>query len=121
MMVLAFMAYLRVGEMVPRFSRLRQGCLHFRDMALNGDLITISFRHFKHSVKHGPQSLQVDGQCVQGTSIHPAKFLREFLHVRGTIMCPLFAYADGSPMLQCEFDMLLKQLLKFCGLSTTVF
>ena len=121
MMVLAFRAYLRVGEMVPRSSRLGQGCLHFRDVALNGDLITISFRHFKHSGKQGPQSLHVDGQCVLGTSIHPAKFLREFLHVRSTIMGPLFAYADGSPMLRREFDRLLKRLLEFCGLSTTVF
>ena len=103
--------------MVPRSSRVGQGCLHFRDVALNGDLITISFRHFKRNGKQGPQSLQVDGHCVECTSIHPAKFLS----VRGTIMCPLFAYADGSPMLRREFDMLHKHLLEFCGLSTTVF
>ena len=33
----------------------------------------------------------------------------------------LFAYADGSPMLRREFDRLLKHLLQFCGLSTTLF
>ena len=67
MMVLAFRAYLRVGQMVPRSSRVGQSCLHFRDGALNGDLITISFRRVKHSGKHGPQSFHVDGQCVEGT------------------------------------------------------
>ena len=121
MMVLAFKAYLRVGEMVPRASRAEQGCLFLRDVAVNGDVITVSFRQFKHSCSQGPQSLQVNGQCIGGTSIYPATFLREFLHVRGPRQAILFAYADGSPMLRREFDAILKRLLEFCGLSTKVF
>ena len=78
MMVLAFKAYLRMGEMVSQYSSLVQGCLHFRDVTLNGDIITVSFRQFKPSGRQGPQSLQVNGQCVLGTSIYPATWLRNF-------------------------------------------
>lgn len=68
MMVLAFKAYLRVGEMVPRSSRVVQGCLQFQDVTIDGDLITMSFRHFKNSGRRGPQSLQINGGCALGTS-----------------------------------------------------
>ena len=121
MMVLAFRAYLRVGEMVPR-SRLAIGnCLQLGDVLLSGDLITVSFRRFKHSAKQGPQSLQVRGGCITGTLISPAAFLRDFLKARGTVQASFFAYPDGSPMLRREFDDSLKQLLVFCGYQTASF
>ena len=34
---------------------------------------------------------------------------------------PLFVYTYGTPMLPMEFDIILKCLLEFCGLSTKVF
>ena len=40
MMVLAFKAYLRVGEMVPGSARTGQNCLQRQDVSLNGDLIS---------------------------------------------------------------------------------
>ena len=114
MMVLAFRAYLRIGEMVPRTSKVRHGNLLLRDVTLNGDTITVSFRQFKHSGRQEPQSLQVNSQCIMGTSICPATLLREFLQARGSMQTTLFAYADGTPMLRKEFD-------EFCGLSSQVF
>ena len=74
MMVLAFKAYLRIGEMVPRSRRTIRGCLYMDDVLLSGEMITISFRRFKHSERQGPQSLQVRGECIHGTIIHPATF-----------------------------------------------
>ncbi|KAK2159806.1 hypothetical protein NP493_1687g00007 [Ridgeia piscesae] len=56
MMVLAFKAYLRIGEMVPRSRSMVRGCLHVDDVLISGDLITLSFRRFKHSSIQGPQS-----------------------------------------------------------------
>ena len=121
MMILAFRAYLRVGEMVPRSRRMFQDWLQLSDLALNDDLITVSFRHFKHRNKQGPQSLQIDGQRMTDSDIYPAAFLREFLMARGTQVAPLFAYADGFFMLRREFDVLLKRLLVFSGFSAKVF
>ena len=93
-----------------------QGCLHFRDVTLNGDMITVSFREFKHSSRQGPQSLQINGQCVLGTPIYPATWLRVFFQVRGSMQ----AYTDDTAMLWREFDVILKCLLKFCGPKITV-
>ena len=121
MMVLAFKAYLRVGEMVPRSRSQVQGCLHMGDILLSGDLLSISFHGFKHSARHGPQSLQVRGDCIAGSPIYLGAFLREFLSVRGNVQSPFFANADGSPMLRSEFDISLKRLLSFCGYQTTSF
>lgn len=121
MMVLAFKAYLRIGEMVPRSRSMVQGCLRVGDVLLSGDLVTISFRRFKHSALQGPQSLQVKGESLPGTAIYLASFLREFRQARGTGQALLFAYPDGSPMLRREFDVSLKQLLVFCGYHTSAF
>ena len=121
MLVLAFKAYLRVGEMVPRSRSQVQGCLHMGDILLSGDLVSISFRRFKHSARHGSQSLQVRGDCIPGSPIYLGAFLREFLSIRGNLQSPFFANADGSPMLRSEFDVSLKRLLSFCGYQTTSF
>ena len=50
---------------------------------ISGDLITLSFRRFKHSSLQGPQSLQIQGACSPGSSIYVAAFLRDFLRARG--------------------------------------
>ena len=55
MMVLAFKAYLQIGEMVPLSRGTIRGCLHL-DVLLSGELIIISFRRFKHSARQSPQS-----------------------------------------------------------------
>ena len=95
-MVLAFKAYLQVGEMVPRSRCMVSGCLSLGDVLLSGVLITISFRRFKHSAQQGPLSLQFSG---------------EGMSVRGVVPAPLFAYPDGLPMLRVEFDASAAALL----------
>ena len=72
MMVLAFKAYLRIGEMVPRSKRSTQGYLHIDDATVAGNMITISFKRFKHIAKQGPQIVHVRGEKIDETSIHPA-------------------------------------------------
>ena len=121
MMVLAFKAYLRVGEMVPRSRSMMQRCLQVDDILISGDLITLSFKRFKHSGRQGPQSLQVGGEVISGTPIYPASVMREFLQERGSAQASLFAYPDGSPMMRNEFDKSLKLLLLFCGYKTSSF
>ena len=107
--------------MVPRSRGTIRGCLYMDDVLIYGELITISFRRFKHSARQGPQSLQVRDECIQGTIIHPASFLRDFQLARGNMQASLFAYPDGSPMLRSEFDVSLKRLLGFCGYQTSAF
>ena len=111
MMVLAFTAYLRVGEMVPRLKSTTQGSLQLGDVFITSDLINVSFHHFKHSACQGPQCLQVRGDCLQGSFVYPEVcFMRECIQARGPLRGVLFAYPDGRPMLCYEFDASLKQL-----------
>ena len=70
MIVLAFKAYLRVGEMVSRTNGMTQNCLQFNDVTIPDTMITVYFRHFKHSGRRGPQSLQ--GAWAPDTSISAA-------------------------------------------------
>ena len=121
MMVLAFQAYLRVGEMVPRSGFFSQWCLQLRDVSIQGELITVSFRHFKHSGRQGPQCLHINGDSLMGTSICPVTLLTEFIRARGPLPAPFFAYPDGTLMLRREFDVLLKRVLTFCGLSSKLY
>lgn len=121
MMVLAFQAYLRVGEMVPRSGFFSQWCLQLRDVSIQGELITVSFRHFKHSGRQGPQCLHINGDSLMGTSICPVTLLTEFIRARGPLPAPFFAYPDGTLMLRREFDLLLKRVLTFCGLSSKLY
>ena len=58
-MVLAFQAYLRIGEIIPRSKSDVQGCLRLGDVVIIDDVLTVHFRHFKHSVKQGSQTLRV--------------------------------------------------------------
>ena len=90
-MVLAFRAYLRVGEMTPRSKNTMQGCLHVTDIIVAGESISITFRQFKHSRKQGPQFVQVRGERIPNTSIYPAAFLQEFIKIRGHLPGP-FAF-----------------------------
>ena len=66
MIVLPFKAYLRDGEMVPQTNVMSQNCLQLHDVIINEEMITVSFRYFKHS---GRQSLQINGACASDTSI----------------------------------------------------
>ena len=106
--------------MVPRGRNMVQGCLHMGDVMLSGDIISLSFRWFKHSTRQGPQSLHVKGECIPGSLINLA-FFREFQSARGEVPSILFLYPDGSPMLRPDFDVSLKRLLEFCGYQTSAF
>ena len=114
MMVLALRAYLRACDMVPDpAAYVVQGCFHFREVTLNGDMLTFSFRQFKHigrqGPKHigrqGPKYLQVNGQRIPGTSIYPATRLRHFLQAMSSMQEHVHAYTDGTPVLRREFDI----------------
>ena len=83
MMVLAFKAYLRVGEMIPQSRRMVRGwmccCLAISSPYRSDDL---------SSAQQSPQSLQVTDEGIPDMEIYPARFLREFLIVSGAVRIP---------------------------------
>ena len=120
-MVLAFQAYLRIGEIIPRSKSDVQGCLRLGDVVIIDDVLTVHFPHFKHSVKQGPQTLRVKRALIDGTSIDPFNILQECLTARGHVQAPLCSRPDGTPIVRHEFDAALRSLLIFSGLNTSQF
>ena len=121
MMVLAFKAYLRVGEMVPRIKGNFQGCLLYCDITVTADTVIILFRHFKHSDKHGPQTITIRGRNIENTDIQPIQVISQFMQARGTVAGTLFSFPDGNPLLRRDFDGALESLLAFCGFDSSHF
>ena len=121
MMVLAFKAYLRVGEMVPRCLSSGLGCLQLGDVFSTDSTLTVCFRKFKHSSKHGPQTLTLKNATVDGTCINLNVMLCSFIQFRGPKPGTLFSFPDGTPMVRHEFDLALQSLLAFCGLDSKQF
>ena len=58
--------------MVPPANGMTQNWLQFNDVTMHDTMITVSFRHFNHSGRRGPQSLQFNGAGAPHTSISPA-------------------------------------------------
>lgn len=121
-MVLAFRAYLRIGEIFPKSrNEAFENCLQLRDVALNATEIIVTFRRFKHSGPRGSQVLRVDGRPFSIYKISPSALLDEHLSSRGPLPGLLFMRRGGIVFTRREFDTRLRQLLSFVGLSTTSF
>ena len=121
MMVLAFKAYLRIGEMVPCMKGEYHKCLQLGDITIVEGNIVVHFKQFKHSSKQGAQTLQVKHDLVENTNISVKQYIEQFRKMRGNVQGAFFAFPDGSPLLRREFDEALKQLLTFCGLNSQQF
>ena len=91
------------------------------DVTTSDGVITIFFRHFKHSAKKGPQILRVARSLVDGTGICPLHIVQQFMLARGTCPSTFFSYPDGTPIVRHEFDIALRSLLAFTGLSSSHF
>ena len=110
-MVLAFRAYLRVGEMAPRSNDDTKGCLKLGDVSMSAGIITIQVKNFKHST--GAQRLNIRSGCIE--------HIKEFTKARGVTPSVLFAFPDGKPFKRREFDTILKELFTLCGFNTAQF
>ena len=83
MMVLAFKAFLRVGEMASRCKSNSKHCLQYSNIIIASGTIVVYFKRFKHSTSHGPHTLTIKGNLIDGTHINPIGIMQEFLQTRG--------------------------------------
>ena len=121
MMVLAFRAYLRVGEMVPHDKSVWQGCLQLGDVEITDGIVVVHFKQFKHSGNQGAQTLCLKPGYIDKTNIDANRYIEEFIQERGNYTAPFFAYPDGSPFLRRKFYTAFKLILSFCGLNSMQF
>lgn len=120
MYLLAFHAFLRVGEMtVNTFS-----ChtLQYNDIAIIPDClghpikIEITFRSFKSNCNIRPIVLSIEKK--QDTSICPVMALVQFVTIRGTNPGHLFSFPNNQPVSYQFFTTCLKQTLCAAGIDS---
>lgn len=120
MFVLAFYAFLRVGE-ITRTAGAKQHYLlaehvTFQKDSVTGNFINLTIPHFKHSNQSTTLHIQ---QNMANPLLCPFVVLQAFMNIRGhsSPAEPLFSFMDGSPVSRQFFTEHLKLSLTFCGLD----
>jgi site-specific recombinase XerD len=117
MYLLAFAAFLRVGEMALSNNNT-ENILKWDNLQFNQETggIRIIFRHYKHS--KGRQKIleirKLNRKC-------PVKALKDYLELRGSEPGYLFMWPSHKPVTREEFCKGLKAALNFCGLDPSVY
>ncbi|XP_056019237.1 uncharacterized protein LOC130054234 isoform X2 [Ostrea edulis] len=121
MYVLAFCAFLRVGE-ITKTAGAKQHFLLAKHVILQkdsqlGNPIELTIPHFKHSNQSITLHLQ---QNTSNPLVCPFLALQTFMDVRGhkSPVEPLFSFMDGTPVSRQFFTDHLRLSLSFCGLDT---
>ncbi|XP_062616033.1 uncharacterized protein LOC134277737 isoform X1 [Saccostrea cucullata] len=120
MFVLAFCAFLRVGEITKTAGAKQHYLLAehvtFQKDSVTGNSINLTIPHFKHSNQSTTLHIQ---QNMANPLLCPFLVLQAFMNIRGhsSPAEPLFSFMDGSPVSRQFFTEHLKLSLTFCGLD----
>lgn len=109
MFLLAFHAFLRVGELCGS-----KHALQLSDVSLHDSYLAIHFASFKFSCGRYPK-IFIPARPYQHC---PVKAMREYLSKRGLNTGPLFLDHDGKPLSISSFRASLKRVVKTAGLSS---
>ena len=112
MFLLAFHAFLRVGEVTRS-----EHTLQFEDVTQIGSKIQIRFRTAKHSAGH-IQTVNV--QPVSPKGFCPVEAWQEYIRLRGNHTGPLYSW-NGSAVVRQEFVQVLKCTLSAIGIKAERF
>lgn len=123
MFLLAFHAFLRLGELtVPSISAVGPHTLTRRQISFMGNPpseLTISFSSYKHSDSSVPTVLHITGRTP--ASLCPVKALLDYLSlVQIQPGQPLFKYKN-TPISRALFNSSLSRILDFVGLDTKLY
>jgi integrase len=117
MFLLAFHAFLRVGEITHQSSVSRDNIITLAQVNLTGlpaTQVSIAFLQYKHS-QGTPFHLTIRSQSEH--AFCPVHNLIVYLELRGNTPGPLFAYPSGSPITRNEFCQELQRALRFTNLD----
>ena len=111
MITLSFHAFLRPGEITHSPNNLM-----FSDVTINQDLLSITFRKFKHHVGD-PVTIEIPaGDPVTC----PIKNLRAYLHLRGPRPGPLFCDSGLSPISYTHYNNFVGSVRAYLQLPRTI-
>lgn len=121
MNLLAFYAFLRVGEITKTSGSnhhyLLRKHLKFVCNPQREDYLELTIPHYKHSINVA--TLNIKKNTAQ-PALCPLKACQAYLLIRShfSIEEPLFSFMDGTPISRQFFTENLQQSLAFCGLDT---
>lgn len=124
MFVLAFCAFLRIGEITKTSSSV-QHFLLFRNVAIGSlnrkNFIDITIPHFKHS-KSSNTTLRIY-ENPANSQLCPYRALLDYFRQRkhSSGSEPLFSFMDGAPISRSFFTQHLKSVISFCNLNLQQF
>ena len=108
MHLVAFHAFLRVGEMTSDVANNDGHCLQYRDVVVDKQGCVINFQSYKHSA---PGTIT---KCVnkrQDVHNYPVYQLESYYILRG----PVFINIDGSLVCRDQFVRMLQKTLSHIG------
>ena len=121
MYVLAFLAFLRVGEITVDSRAPHPGLLQLRDLKIvrskktrTARSVQLTIRYYKHSQPNKPALLQLKPQ----PALCPVAHLLAYLQLRGLKGGPLFIFPDGRPITRAHFTAQLRACLRDAALDS---
>lgn len=115
MYLLAFHAFLRIGEIAVTSATQSTRVLQFNQLSLTADKCTIVFHSYK-LYQGPPVSLVISAHT--DSSFCPVKAIRSYLAVRQNSPGPLFVFPGGTPVAKAFFGEQLKKSLAWAGLPS---
>jgi hypothetical protein len=120
MFLLAFYAFLRVGEFTTRRSSQANTVLQLSDTSFipchdgQSRSLQITLRHFKGNTNRQPVSILIPP--TKDIKYCPVSTLQSYLYMRGANEGPLFRLPNGSPITRSIFSSFLQQCLHQLGI-----
>ena len=121
MFLLAFYAFLRVGEVTVR-SGPNLNLLLFDNVSFRKTkylCLILIMTNFKLNLGKNPVHLEIKSQTNR--SFCPVRAMQNYLKVRGAENRPLFCYRSGRPVPRIYFCALRRSAVKFAELDSTSF
>ena len=119
MYLVAFHAFLRVGEITQHTAQADNHNLPLNSVHWEGNSVIIHMETYKHS-NNRPVSLRIDPEH-QRQKYCPVTALKKYLAVRGSSPGYLFCLVNGKPVSRSQFTIWLQQSLTKAGLPSSSF
>ena len=113
MYLLAFHAFLRIGEIAAATPAQSSTVLQFSQIAVTSSDCSVVFHTYKH-YSGPPVTLSVPAHA--DSALCPVKAMRLYIAVRGNSPGPLFMFPGGAPVSKSFFSVQLKKSLTWAGL-----
>ena len=116
MYLLAFHAYLRIGEFAVTTGAQSNSVLQLNQLPVTNTDCTVVFHSYKH-YQGPPVSLVISAHS--GSPFCPVQAMKSYLAVKQNSPGPLFMFPRGTPVSKSFFGDQLRKSLVWAGLSSS--